>query len=385
MPIKELTPGFLKQAKSDAGAERTVFWDEKLPGFGLMVTAGGHKSWVVQYRHGHASRRMTLASVLPLDKARKEARGLLGDVARGGDPLGERRKAASAQKNSLKAVCEEYLRREGKTLRTLEQRRAVLERAVFPKLGGRQIEDIKRSEIVRLLDQIEDDRGPVMADHVLAILRKIMNWHASRSDEFRSPIVRGMARTKSKERARDRILSDEELRAVWRAAEEFAKPWGAFVHFLLLTACRRNEAARMTWDELKGDEWTIAAARCKTKTDVLLPLSKKARELLEKLKRIEKCPYVFSISGKHPIAGFSVFKRNFDVACGISDWTLHDLRRTARSLMSRAGAGADIAERCLGHVIPGVRGVYDRHKYRDEMLHAFEALAAQIDRIIKAG
>jgi integrase len=383
MPIKELTPNFLKNATADEGADRTVFWDEKLPGFGLMVTKAGHRSWVVQYRHGHASRRMTFDSVLSLEKARKQARGVLGDVAKGHDPLADRRKEAAMADNTLQRIAEDYFSREGKKLRSMDQRRAALERLVFPKLGTRQIDDIKRSDIARVLDHVEDAAGPVQADHVLAYLRRIMTWHASRSDDFRSPIIRGMARTKPKERARDRILTDDELRVIWKTAEGSTGPWGAFIRFLLLTATRRNEAARMTRAELsKGGDWTIPAGRYKTKGDVVLPLSTSAQALLDSLPQIDKCPYFFTTDGKRAIAGFSKAKRDFDKACGVTGWTLHDLRRTARSLMSRAGVTADIAERCLGHVIGGVRGTYDRHKYHDEMLHAFETLAAQIDRII---
>jgi integrase len=115
---------------------------------------------------------------------------------------------------------------------------------------------------------------------------------------------------------------------------------------------------------------------------VTLPLSSPAKKVLAEIPQIQGCEFAFSTDARHPISGFSTFKLKFDIACGVKDWTLHDLRRTARSLMSRAGVNPDIAERCLGHAIPGVRGVYDRHTYEREMLHAFEALAAQIDRIV---
>jgi integrase len=325
---------------------------------------------------------MTLRNVLSLDQARKEAKGLLGTVARDGDPLSDRRKEKAAQQDALRAVAEEFLRRESKKLRSIDLWRSHLERLVFPKMGTRQIADIKRSDIVRLLDHIEDERGPVMAQSMLAILRRIMNWHASRSDEFRTPIVRGMSRIKPSERARDRVLTDDELRAVWRTAEGWQGPWGRFVQFCLLTATRRNEAARMGWDELSGDDWIIPAGRYKTKRDHLVALSKQARALLADLPRIKNCPYVFTTDGRSPIAGFSQIKRQLDAACGVTGWTLHDLRRSARSLMSRAGVNADIAERCLGHALVGVRATYDRHTYREEMLRAFEALAAQIERIV---
>ena len=377
----KLTPSFVMNATAHAGAERTVFWDETLPGFGLMVTKVGSRSFVYQYRAGNRSRRMTFPFTLGLDKARREARKAVGGVASGGDPLQERRKAAALAENTLQSICEEYLKREGKRLRSRKIIENSLKRLVYPKLGARRIDGILRSEIVKLLDQIEDKNGPVMADRVLAYVRKIMNWHASRSDDFRSPIVRGMARTKTRERERERILDDDEFKAVWSEAGKFAGPFGRYVRFVLLTATRRNEAADISDTELSGDDWIIPAARYKTKLDHVIPLSRAARDLLASAPRIKDVPYFFT-TGSTPIRGFGKFKTAFDKKCGVKDWTLHDLRRTARSLMSRAGVDADHAERCLGHVIGGVRGTYDRHAYYDEKKAAFEALAGQIDRIL---
>jgi integrase len=377
----KLTPTFVQKATAEAGAERTIYWDETMPGFGLVVTGAGHRSFVYQYRAGHRSRRMTFPVAMGLDKARKEARKALGGVAAGGDPLQERRKAEQLAENTLRSICEEYLRREGKRLRSRDQIEATLKRLVYPKLGARQIDTILRSDIVRLLDKIEDEQGPSMANNTLAQIRKIMNWHATRTDDFRSPIVRGMARTKPKERARDRILTDDELRAVWKAAEASTGPFGYLVRFVLLTVTRRNEAARMPDTELAGNDWAIPGARYKTKLDHVIPLSQAARDLLAKVPRIKGVTYVFT-TGDQPISGFSKFKEAFDEECGVTGWTLHDLRRTGRSLMSRAGVDADHAERCLGHVITGVRGTYDRHAYHAEKKQAFEALAAQIGRIL---
>jgi integrase len=377
----KLTPTFCTKASAESGAERTLFWDETMPGFGLMVTKAGHRSFVYQYRAGHRSRRMTFPLALGLEKARKEAKKALGGVAAGGDPLQERRKKEALAENTLQSICEEYLRRDGKRLRSRGQIEQTLNRLVYPKLGKRQIDDIRRSDIVRLLDKIEDEHGAGMATNTLAHVRKIMNWHATRTDNFRSPIVRGMARTKPKERARDRILTDDELRAVWKAAKASTGPFGYLVRFILLTTTRRNEAARMADNELSGEDWIIPAARYKTKLDHVIPLSQAARDLLAAVPRIKGVAYVFT-TGSEPISGFSKFKEDFDEECGVTGWTLHDLRRTGRSLMSRAGIDADHAERCLGHVIGGVRGTYDRHAYYDEKKQAFEALAAQIDRIL---
>jgi integrase len=311
------------------------------------------------------------------------------DVAEGRDPAeakqAAKEKAAVAAKDTLRAVCEDYLRREGKKLRTVAQRESILKRHVYKKLGSRQIDAIERIEITRLLDTVEDESGPRAADMVLAVLRKIFNWHAARSNRFSSPVVRGMARAEPN--ARSRTLSDDELRAVWRTAEETNGPFGALVQFLLLTSARRGEAAAMPRSELVDGDWVLppernkAMARRKEKAGLIRPLSKAAQAILDKQPQIDGCPYVFT-TGRRPLSGFSKFKKEFDKACGVTGWTLHDLRRTSRSLLSRAGVNADHAERCLGHVIGGVREAYDRYRYHAEMLQAYEALAGLIEHII---
>jgi integrase len=388
-----LTPAFAAKATTEPGARRTTYWDTGMPGFGLMVTVNSHRSYVVQYRAAGRSRRMHLKDGLTLRAARTEARAILGAVARGRDPLGERRKAERAESNTLNAIVEEYLTREGSRLRSIGERRAALERHVLRKLGARQIGDISRTDIVRLLDHIADRSGAPMADHVLAYLRRVMTWHAARSDDFRSPIVRGMARTRPSQLRRQRVLSDDEIRAVWRAAEASPSAFGYLVQFLLLTATRRTEAAMMRRNELVGHDWIIPQERYKTGLELVIPLSRAAQVVLASLPKIGKSGLVFTTDGKHPIGGFSKFKRAFDAKVlaelrkGTAEgelprWTLHDLRRTARSLMSRAGIPSDHAERCLGHVLPGVRGTYDRHEYLSEKRNAFQALAALIERII---
>jgi integrase len=384
----KLTPAFVMKAKAQAGAERTIYWDASLPGFGLQVTPAGHRSWVVQYRFKKRSRRMKIDGRLRLAEARKRADQLFGEVAHNRDPLAEKRKAEALQEDTFEAIAEEYFEREGENLRSADHSRKLLKRLVYKRLGSVPISNIRRSDIVRLLDHIEKKSGKrhgrpakVMANRTLAIIRRIMNWHATRSDDFRSPIVRGMARSENDSRAR--ILDDDELRAVWRTAEAHPWPFGALVQFLLLTGARRSEAARMTWSELSNaGDWILPAARNKVNKDLVRPLSPAAQAVLERLPKIGRHGFVFTTSGRNPIGGFSGFKHHFDKAAGVTGWTLHDLRRTARSLMARAGVSDRHAEQCLGHVIRGVEGTYNRHKYLEEMRHAYEALAAQIERIV---
>jgi integrase len=150
---------------------------------------------------------------------------------------------------------------------------------------------------------------------------------------------------------------------------------------LLLTAARRDEARELTWPEINGSDWLLPAARNKVRVDLTRPLSKAAQDVLRGLPVIEGSRFVFSNDGRRALSLTAPFAR-LTATIGVEDWRLHDLRRTARTLMSRAGIPADHAERALGHIIGGVRGVYDQHRYHAEMAQAFDALAAQIERII---
>jgi integrase len=369
-----LTERFCASAKPKPRQVQTDYFDELAKGLALRVSAT-HRGWVLFYRWNRKLTRLTLGSypATGIAAARTKALEAKRALAEGRDPR-------SAKAGTFATICDEYLRREGSKLRSLAARESLLRRLVLPILGPRPIDDIQRSEIIRCLDQVEDEQGPVQADRTLAAISRIMNWHASRSDSFRSPIVRGMARTKPKERARDRVLTDDELRKVWKQAKANGV-FGAMICFILLTAARRSEASELRWSEIEGADWTLPAARNKTKIDLVRPLSKAALAVLP----VRQGEFVFSTDGKMPVSGFSRFKRDFDQACGVSDYVLHDLRRSSRSLMSRAGVDADIAERCLGHVIPGVRGVYDRHEYFREKQQAYEALAGLIDRIVTGG
>jgi integrase len=383
-----LTANFVKTATAEPGKDRSIYWDTTMPGFGLAVMQSGARSFVVQYRAAGVSRRLTLPDTLSLEDAKREARKRLGEVAGGRDPLTEERAKVAAAKaakaNTLRIIAADYFKREGSKIRTMKERISTFERLVFPKLGDRPIDQIQRSDIVRVLDSIEDERGPVMADKTLAFLTRFFAWHSARTDSFRSPIVRGMARTKPHERARARILNDAEIVAVLRAAEAQPDAFSSLVRFLLLTAARRSEASNMTWGEIVNGAWTIPASRVKVKKEMEMPLSAAAQAVLANIPRIQGCPYVFATgAAKRPMTNFGNAKARLDATSGVSGWTLHDLRRTARSLMSRAHVDSDIAEMCLGHVLNGVRGVYDRHAYFDEKKLAFEVLAQQVEKIIK--
>jgi integrase len=377
--IRNLKPDPVRREIPDAGCA----------GLYLISQPSGARSWALRYRFNGKPTKLTLGQwpVVTLAAAREAATAAQHALEQGNNPARAKAdakvKADAAKADTVTAVCENYLRREGGKLRTLDQRISILRRLIYPVLGDKPIASIKRSEIVATLDKIEDHNGPRAADVALGVLRRILHWHEQRTDEFRSPIIRGMGnRQDSVEHRRTRILSDDEIRAVWQATEDNTR-FSALVRFLLLTSARRNEAAAMKWDEVDASGiWTLPARRSKTKTEITRPLSKAALAILAEQPRIDGCDFVFSSTGIGPFRSCPNGKLKLDAASNVTGWRLHDLRRTARSLLSRAGVDADVAERCLGHAMPGIRATYDRHQYLGEMGRAFEALAAEIERIV---
>ncbi|MBW7964947.1 site-specific integrase [Bradyrhizobium sp. BR 10261] len=387
----------------EAKAERYEVPDPGCAGLYLQVHPSGAKSWAYRYRFAGKSRKLTLGTaytdagveVIKIGDARDLADEARVAVAKRVDPAevkkAERKKAAAD--DTLRSVAKVYLAQH-KSLRTIGTREAVLKRLVFPVLGDRAMESIKRSEVVKLLDDIEQSRGPVMSDYTLATMRRLFSWHAVRTDDFVSPIMRGMARTSTKDRARKRVLSDIELRALWRAANE-AGLFGQYLQLLLLTATRRNEAAGLRRSEMELGDWTVPAARYKTKVDHLVPLSEAAIGIIARVMKVGKGDLVFTLDGQAPLRGWGSRKAAFDCLMltqlrqivgedvRLERWTLHDLRRTARTLMSRAGVLSDHAELCLGHVIGGVEGTYDRYAYVKEKREAFAKLADLIATIVE--
>ena len=376
--IRNLKPRATQYEVADADAR----------GLRVVVFPSGVRSFVYRYRYAGRTRKLTLQAGLSLAAARKIVADAALQLEQNIDPVVAKRAArtaaAEAAANTVTAICAECFARDGKHLRstTLKAQQDVLRRAVLPVIGARPITSITRSDLVRLFDRIEDTRGPGAADVAKRVLSKIFHWYEGRSDTFRSPIVKAMKPRLKANGGRSRILSDDELRKVWLAAEKDAGTFGAQIQLLLLTAARRNEVAGMTWDEIAGSDWTLSPQRNKVAQALIRPLSKQALAVLQAQPRIAGGRYVFGRGGHTPFGGFGVAKRRFDEACGVAGWRLHDLRRTARSLLSRAGVNSDHAERCLGHIIGGVRGIYDRHEFYDEKKHAFEALAAQINRIV---
>src|SRR5262245_14387582 len=309
--------------------------------------------------------------------AREMARDVLARVRIG-------RPAFEAKGETFGEVAANWIKRHvvSKGLRSRPEIERLLARHILPAWEHREFVTIRRSDIAALLDEVEDDHGARQADYCLNITRSIMNWYATRHDDYGVPIVRGMRRQSPHAQARARILDDAEIAAIWRQAEK-SGPYGAFVQLALLTAQRRTKIATMKWADISADgEWSIPKEPREKDSAGTLVLPKAAVALIEAQPQLGDNPYVFAGQGDGPMNGMSKCKARLDTACGVSGWRVHDLRRTSRSLMSRAGVSSDHAERVMGHAIGGVEGVYDRHAYREEKAAALTKLAALIDGIV---
>jgi integrase len=383
---KRLTAKFVENVKPDPIRRKEL--SDGGSGLYLILQPSGHRSWALRYRSAGKPCKLTLGQwpAMTLLDARKATIDAQGELGKGYDPAKAKAdakvKADAAKADTVTAICESYLKREGGKLRTFDARQSILRRLIYPALGDKPISSIKRSDIVHLLDKVEDRNGARMADVTLGVLRRILHWHELRDENFRSPIIRGMNRQRASDHRRTRILNDDEIRALWAATADNAV-FSALVRFLLLTGARRNEAAGLPWAEVDASNiWTLPEARSKTEVEIVRPLSKAALTVLAGLPRIDGCPYAFTTTGRTSISQFSVPKAKLDDASGVTGWRLHDLRRTARSLLSRGGINGDVAEKCLGHSRGDIVERYDRHTFLPEMAHAFELLAAQIETIV---
>jgi integrase len=373
-----------------------VLWDTEVGGFGVRRQIG-RPSYILKYRFKGRQRLLTIGphGDLTADEARRFARKHVGALADGRDPADELAARRAPSKGDFAQMVEKFIRLHVKpNNRTWRERERIFNKYIVPEWRDRSAGEVKRRDVAELLDKIEANNGPVMADSVLAAVRKLFNWIAARDEDFRSPIVKGMGRTKPRDRRRDRVLSDAEVCALWAATETaLPAPFGALVRCLLLSAQRRDEVAQMRRSEMAADVWTIPAERYKTGRANVVPLPRQAREIVDAQPTWRRGDFVFTTTGDRAFAGFSKCKarldagmlealRRVDPAAELRPWVLHDLRRTAKTLMARAGVRPDISERVLGHVIAGVEGTYDRHAYNDEKRDALEKLAAMVGRII---
>ena len=357
-----------------------AFPDPQLVGHYVRVQPSGGRAFVAVARDPHGKQvwhTVGSTDVLAIDEAREQARTAIKRIKAGLPAI----EPPAVKPDSFRAVAENWLQRHvaAKQLRSAREIRRSLEMYVYPHWAERDFISIKRSDVAKLLDQIEDRNGSRMADVVLSYLRAIANWFSSRDDDYVSPFVRGMRRHKNEARAR--VLDDGELKAVWKAAETNGD-FGAFIRLLLLTGQRHAKVATMKWSDVVDGVWTIATAEREKGNAGSLALPAQALAIINAQPRLGENPYVFAGRGLG-CRDFSKSKPPFDAKLpAMPQWQLHDLRRTARSLMSRTGVSSEHAEKVLGHVVAGVEGVYDRNSYRDEKAAALAKLAALIDGIV---
>lgn len=348
---------------------------------------------------------------LALDEARQKAREWKAAIAQGVNPNspvpGEDVKPEVVL-DTVATVFAEYFKRhvmkEGQKdgrgnplapLRSSKEIKRIFEHYIFADLDGnerwrdRSIADVTRRDVTALLDTIQDESGAAQADAVLAQFSSMFNWYAARGDDFVSPIVRGMKRTKSSERKRKRVLTDEEIRIFWQACE-VSETFGAFCQLLLLTLQRREKLRLMHRDYITLDGlWTIPTEDREKGNAEYVRLSPLAMQIAGKQPTTSTKPYIFQGRLDGPINGFTNDKAELDAKMeeiaghSIPHWVLHDLRRTGKTLMIRAGVSPHVSERVLGHVIPGVEGVYDQHDYLAEKTAALRKLAALVVRILR--
>lgn len=359
--------------------------DGIVPGLYLVVQPSGKKSWALRFRYGGKPAKLTFGRypTIALADARTKARGELQKLDLGTDPRAGKRAAKAAAVSlpgTVGDLCDRYVKQYlKKNVRRWEAAEGEIENHIKPHLGALGLGEIVRGHVREMLATIEV-KYPVAANRALQRLRAVFNWAVEHDLAATNPTL-GIKRP-TKERPVSRVLSDDELAAVWKACDGLGYPAQQYVRFLILTGQRRDDVRLMHWSEidLERADWTIPAERYKGDRAHLVPLTEAMVELLEDMPFRDRAGYVFSPSGGAIAYGNVVKpKRAIDMASEVTGWTLHDLRRTLRTGLSRLGIRPDISERVIGHSVGGTLGqVYDTHEYRAEKLVALEAWGAHV-------
>jgi integrase len=368
--------------------------DSFLPGLYLIQQPSGAKGWAVRYRHKGVPRKLTLGSypALGLKDARELGAKALRAVAEGRDPGREKILARAAKADSVDRIVEDFLERHVRRSnrpRTAQETERLLRQHVLPRWRGRMVHEITRRDVLDILDRVVDGGAPIAANRVFAAIRKFFNWCAARDIIAASPCAG--VKPPTAERARDRVLSDEELRLVWRAADKLGGTFSPLVKMLALTGQRRDEVARMRWEELDLDArlWTLPPARTKNNQPHEVPLSKAALVVLQNVPRIASSPFVLTTNGGgSPASGYSKNKRRLDalLPADMPPWRLHDLRRSCASGLARLGINLPVIEKVLNHSsgsFAGIVGVYQKHSFADEKRAALEAWGSFVTAVVE--
>ena len=402
-----LTAQSVRIAKPDA-AKRREIPDAVLPGLYLLVQPSGHKSWALRYRFAGKPKKLTLGRVLidratdidddpvlgqsmTLAEARRAAKSALQTLGEGQDPARKKKAAKALQaiadnrggdivRELAKAFVERYSKPRNRSWREIERQ---FKSEINPLWGDRQVVEVRKRDVIELLDGIVDRGSPVTANRVFATVRKFFSWLVERDVLETSPCA-GVKRPTA-EKPRSRVLNDDEIVRFWKIAGGMEYPFGPMFQLLLLTGQRRQEVGGMVWRELdlaSEPTWSLPQERTKNGKAHHVPLAPLAVEIIEDLPRIKGSPFLFSTTGTTPASGYSRAKARLDKLMaeeeGIEPWTLHDLRRTMASKMAGLNINLPVIEKCLNHVsgsFRGIVGVYQHHEFREEKRRAFNAWA----------
>jgi len=395
----KLTPATIRTLKLPPGVTDRVFFDEDLPGFGLRVRASGVHTWMIQYAIARRTRRVVLglASTLAPNRARAVAETMLARVRLGHDPAAEKDQAKAAAAETFGALLPRFLKYQSARLRPrsyVETERYLTVNA--KPLHGSPIETVSRRAIAARLAKIEEESGAVTRNRVRSALSAYFTWLAREGYLDANPVA---FTTVAEEKARDRVLSDEELRIIWRALDDGPpSEFGAILKILMLTGMRRDEAGGLRWDEISPTLpfITLPPERTKNGREHLIPLSKPVLEIVRALPRRTTddgtlWETVFGNTAGRGFQNYSRAKAELDariVEAGhkLAHWTLHDFRRTlSTALHDRFGVLPHVVETLLGHAgghKAGVAGRYNRANYFEERRRALERWGAHIMGVV---
>src|SRR5262245_58935582 len=366
-----------------------VYWDAGCPGFGVKVTPKGRKVFIVLYRVGGAGSRLRKYTIGPYGRvtfhqARVAAQKVFAAKLEGRDPAAEKREAKRrVVADRVEDLLESFIAQRLAQNRSGGEISRLLRREVGKPWAGSTSHEISKRDVVEVISAIEQRGAPVAANKTLKSLKTFLRWCVGRAVLDQSP-AEGVP-LPAKEVARDRVLNDQELVQVILAARKMDGPYGGIVELLALTGQRREEVARMKWDELDLTQrvWTLPKSRTKNAKEHVVHLSEQSMAVLKRADN--KGPFVFSVLGSKPFQEFSKCKQRLDQLSGVTGWRLHDLRRTCVSGMARLGVAPHVADKILNHqagTISGVAAVYQRHEFLAERRAALELWGAHIDQTL---
>lgn len=391
-----LTAKFIASLKPAAPGTRAHYWDALVPGLGVRVTARGTKSFVVYRRwpgsRAPARRSLGNAAKLPLATARERARDWLALVERGVDPKDQARQVAQAaqrrRQTTFAAVAEAWFADEVKTQRLGAKVTGEVRREFITRWGELPITELTTLDIREVI-KAKAASAPAQARNLLGHLQRMFTWavaqHAYGLTANPAAPLRP-SKLIGRKVMRQRVLTDDELRALWAASAELDYPYGPLLQMLMLTGQRRSEVAEARWPEFHLGKrlWTIPPERMKGAAAHVVPLTDPVLMTLQSLPRFTKGDHVFSASfGASPVTGFSRLKdRLAKLLGGGTDYVLHDVRRTMRTHLSALPITERVRELVIAHAQPGLHKVYDRHGYEAEKRHALELWAARLHTIV---